>query len=105
MDGMSQSVRQVLLNESDAQQEKQLAEAQARFYRSKNRGKVYVPPLARAKDRTGRNELCPCGSGYKAKKCVRYRHQYVNPDGKLGAFQQLMGVTPAAAPDKAEELT
>jgi len=29
----------------------------------------------------------------------------VNPDGKLGAFQQLMGVTPAAAPDKAEELT
>jgi SEC-C motif-containing protein len=32
-------------------------------------GKTVAKPVVRALPRTGRNELCPCGSGRKFKKC------------------------------------
>jgi len=43
---------------------------------AKSRGKVYAPQLT--SNRTGRNELCPCGSGRKYKKCCLIKEQERN---------------------------
>jgi len=36
---------------------------------SHNDGPVKKTPVVRAADKVGRNDLCPCGSGKKYKKC------------------------------------
>ena len=53
--------------------QKELNELAANYKKNKEQGKLEnrgkVVPFKRALPKVGRNDLCPCGSGKKYKKC------------------------------------